>query len=241
MIKLHKNKPPKFLTEEKSLELVSQYKHGKKSVWNHRKIKDPLLESSFFKCAYCETKLNDPSIYMEVEHFQPKSIRPDLVVDWDNLLPSCKRCNGTKSDADINSSPIVNPYKNDPREEFYFDHFYIFGSTSMGENTETLLDLNEETLFLKRCKIAGVARKSIKDLYREFIDSSDITNIQRNRLKAVLLSAQRDRPYSASVATVIHTTNEYKLLKQGFKSCDKWTDELKSLHENSLDLVLPIK
>lgn len=241
MIKLQIGEKPKYLTKNKVTQLTKEYAATEKSVWNKKQIKVPLSESSSHKCAYCETDLTDPSTYMEVEHFHPKSRRPDLVVEWDNLLPSCKRCNGTKNDDDISKRPIINPYKTDPRNEFCFDHFSIFGSTEIGENTETLLDLNEEDLFIKRCRVAGAAKNSLVQMNREFSTLKQLDGWKRNRFKAVLKAAQPDRPYAAFVATIIHNAQAYKVIKERLINENLWTNELEKLHDQSLRLVLPLR
>ena len=47
---------------------------------------------------------------------------PDEVVDWDNLLPSCKRCNTTKGTHDVVTEPIINPFDIDPKILPRFHH-----------------------------------------------------------------------------------------------------------------------
>lgn len=241
MIKLQRGEKPEYLTEDKVEQLTKEYAATEKSVWNKKQIKNPLSESSSHKCAYCETDLTDPSTYMEVEHFYPKSLHPDLVVAWDNLLPSCKRCNGAKNDEDISERSIINPYETDPRNEFYFDHFSIFGLTEVGENTETLLDLNEEDLFIKRCRVAGAAKNSLVQISREFLAIEKLDGWKRNRFKAVLKAAQSDRPYAAFVATIIHNEDAYETIKKRLIDEKLWTNELESLHNQSLGLVLPLR
>ncbi|CAA0185192.1 HNH endonuclease [Acinetobacter baumannii] len=239
MIKLQRKDKPSYLTEDKVKELTEKFKSTGKSVWNCDQIKNPLSESSNHKCAYCESDLTEPTTYMEVEHFIPKSKNADLVVNWDNLLPSCKRCNGTKNDEDVVLKPIINPFDQEPKEEFYFDLFYIFGKTTVGINSVETLNLNDESLFLKRCKVAGAAKTSLKHMSNEFSLAHKLNHFNRNRLRAVLLAAQPERPYSAFVATIIHTTIEYDQLRQRFIDEGLWTKELMCLHETSLNLVLP--
>ena len=41
---------------------------------------------------------------MEVEHFHPKSLYPNEVISWENLLPICKRCNSSKG---ADSEPVL--------------------------------------------------------------------------------------------------------------------------------------
>lgn len=241
MIKLQRGVRPKYLTDKKVEELTKTYKASQKSVWNKIQIKKPLSESSSEKCAYCESDLSAPSTYMEVEHFLPKSKHEDLVVVWDNLLPSCKRCNGTKNDEDILKNPIINPYDRDPRKHFQFDYFYIFGSTQLGVNTENTLNLNDETLFLKRCQVGGTARTNLVQIFREYNELTELSINNRKPFRAVLLAAQPDRAYSAFVATAIHTSKEYPLLKKRLIDEGLWTQELSDLDKVSSKLVLPVK
>ncbi|MEB6666346.1 HNH endonuclease [Acinetobacter vivianii] len=239
MIKLQRIEKPSYLTDKKVKELTDKFKSTGRSVWNHNQIKIPLSTSSYHKCAYCETDLADPATYMEVEHFIPKSKDPDLVVNWQNLLPSCKRCNGTKSDDDIIAKPIINPFDHEPKEELYFDVFCIFGKTELGINSVEILNLNDEKLFLKRCQVAGAARNELNKMYGEFSLSTKLNGHNRNRFRAVLLAAQPDRPYSAFVATIVHTTQQYEQIKSRLINDELWTRELTELHETSLNLVLP--
>lgn len=51
----------------------------------------------------------------ELDHFLPKSINPDKVAEWDNLVPSCLRCNREKNDYE---GKIVNPCVDNPQEYF---------------------------------------------------------------------------------------------------------------------------
>ena len=107
MIELNRVVKPSYLTDEKISELTAEFKASGKSVWNNEQIKKPLLESSHGKCAYCECDLRKESNYMEVEHFEDKNHNPDKVVIWNNLLPSCKKCNGAKGAHDVISEPII--------------------------------------------------------------------------------------------------------------------------------------
>ncbi|WP_058555484.1 retron system putative HNH endonuclease [Thiohalocapsa sp. ML1] len=56
----------------------------------HRKLLDALAAMQRGLCAYCEIDLADAD--RQVEHFLPKSLRPDLTYDCANLLAAC--CGG---------------------------------------------------------------------------------------------------------------------------------------------------
>jgi len=38
--------------------------------------------------------------YDEIEHYHAKTVKPDLVFDWQNLFPACGLCNRSKGDLD---------------------------------------------------------------------------------------------------------------------------------------------
>lgn len=44
-------------------------------------------------CSYCEQMLG---VGLAVEHVAPKSLEPDLELDWDNFLIGCPNCNSIK-------------------------------------------------------------------------------------------------------------------------------------------------
>lgn len=136
MIKLTKGPEPKQLQENKeawTAELhvaIQQYgsysnipKAEKDSLLRHYKsqeVRDKLIESSHEKCAFCELKPGE-SGNVEVEHFAPKSLYPHLTFEWTNLLPACRKCNGTKDTHDTVNAPIVNPYEIDPANAFKYE------------------------------------------------------------------------------------------------------------------------
>jgi len=97
MIKLELPQKPTELTAklqaQKTTEFINSGK--KKKVWGMEWLKKAVLEMSFGKCCYTEIRLNEESKYMEIEHFYPKSKYPKKVLEWGNLLPSCKKCNIT--------------------------------------------------------------------------------------------------------------------------------------------------
>lgn len=49
-------------------------------------------------CSYCERWI---AASLAVEHVQPKSLRPDLALAWDNLLLACANCNSAKGNQPI--------------------------------------------------------------------------------------------------------------------------------------------
>jgi len=82
------------------------YDSGSKYNDSAKNVKDTLKRIYYYKCAFCEASLKNS--YAEIEHYRPKKSsnlsKCDstksyywLAFAWDNLLPSCKMCNISKS------------------------------------------------------------------------------------------------------------------------------------------------
>lgn len=136
MIKINKSPvPPQVLSANKDLwtkellDAIKQYdgfakipKDVKEKMWKHYRhedIKDALISASHHKCAFCECKPGE-SGNIEVEHFKPKSLYPQMAFSWDNLLPVCRKCNEAKSAWDTGKEPIINPAVENPEERLTY-------------------------------------------------------------------------------------------------------------------------
>lgn len=240
MIKLNRYFTPTYLNPQKVKDLTDEYKSNGKNVWAHNEIKGALLKLSNNKCAYCECELNEESKYMEVEHFQDKSTYPDKVAVWDNLLPSCKRCNVSKGTHDVVAEPIVNPFEMDPAEHLVF-HLYRFqGITDEGKMTEDVLDLNNyEKVLRKRFDIGNALQESLCQVKEKLDIYETKTSIRlRNKilghLKNVLAECTPKSSYSAASSTVLHGDENYDSITRKMKDLSIWDDELEALHNESL-------
>ena len=70
------------------------------------------MEETRNKCAYCESSV--PHVdFGDCEHILPKSKRPELFVEWENLTYVCSVCNTKKSDYYDEDAPLLNPYVDD--------------------------------------------------------------------------------------------------------------------------------
>lgn len=97
----------------------------------YSKYKDYLKKDFCNRCAYCnlsDTKITTP---FEIDHFIPeaafKDTHPQLKTDYNNLIYSCKKCNGTKSGkfkGDMSSQNPTNELFYDPVQVDYNDIFY---------------------------------------------------------------------------------------------------------------------
>ena len=57
----------------------------------------PWLRDEFaFRCVYCLIREAWLPVDLEVEHFEPVSLAPDLALEYGNLLYACRDCNGKK-------------------------------------------------------------------------------------------------------------------------------------------------
>jgi len=244
MIKLQRSQPPAYLTPEKIIELTNDFKTKGKSVWNIGYIKAPLLLSSNGKCAYCECSIKSESNYMEVEHFEDKKNNPDKVVLWENLLPSCKKCNGSKSTHDVLLDPIVNPYTDNPREHLALRLYRLRGLTEKGKCTIEVANLNHsDRLVYSRFKI-GEKLSELIDTSCERFESYTVKKDTRskNRLtgivEGVLIECQPTANYSASTATILLTDSRFIELIQNMKNESIWNETLEDYLQSALQLVL---
>lgn len=242
MIRLIRPEKPKELTLEVEEALVEEFKRTKKSVWREPYIVETLNKMSHEKCCYCETKLGTQSRAMQVEHFHYKEKYPDEVVSWDNLLPSCQQCNSNKGTYDtIEDGEIIEPTIDDPRDYLYLKHFMIRSKDnrigSKGRNTVDLLDLNNrKRLINPRIQIADTMRKTLENIHKMALvlvhrtDGKQYNKTRiRNGIKDILEMAQPDAEYSAFMATIILTDEDYKETKDILKSLGLWDLELEEL------------
>lgn len=249
MIKLNRNPKPNQLTDQTVAVLVNEFKLKGSNVWSQPYIKMALLELSKEKCCYCECNIKEESKYMEVEHFLPKKYYPNLVVDWDNLLPSCKRCNVNKGEHDPNTEYIINPCKDDPKVHIAMKNYRLKSKDQIGRNTIDILYLNDtERLVVSRFMIGNNVQESLEkisenlnDYYQGINKSTRRKNMVINGLKSLLRQGLPQKDYAATVATVILNDENYIWCNSILKELDFWDDELNclenSLLENCLELV----
>ncbi|KAA0794958.1 HNH endonuclease [Bacillus sp. BPN334] len=239
MIRLHRPGRPQQLTDVEKDRLTKEFINNKKNVWAKSYIKSALLKMSHNKCAYCECKLDKESQYMEVEHFLPKDDYPNQVVEWDNLLPSCKRCNSTKRKHDSNIEPIINPANDKPNEHLtMYNSYWIRGKDQKGKTSVSVLNLNQiDRLVQVRMNIGVQAIQTIESLLdraENFNNGTDSTARNRSALIngsiQLLKEAQPDAQFSATVASILFTNTDFYRLKEIMTNCDLWEYE----HQNLL-------
>lgn len=200
----------------------------KNAMWTHYRhesIKDKLFASSFNKCAFCESKPAE-SGNIEVEHFKPKSLYPDLAFKWDNFLPVCRKCNDSKRDHDTGNEPIVNPSVDNPEEIFTYCFLNIVPikeSDTVAEKTIEVCDLNSERLYDARSKLLH-SLCSYEHQAKEWIKEIDTSDTQRKRINRInrlrdsveildkLMDAEQT--YAGFCRYFLNNSKDYKRAKQ---------------------------
>ena len=239
MIKLEQIEKPKQLTIAKQKDFTEKFKTTRKNVWNRIYIKEQLLKMSHNKCCYCEIKLNIASNYVEVEHFLPKKEYKDLVVDWENLLPSCKRCNGQKGEHDTKNEPIINPTIQNPKEHLFVKDYRLYtkNNSKIGKTTIDLLLLNDfDRLVTPRFTIGNDINEKLDDILDLLNDYTSGVNksVKRKnkiieRLQNIMKQAIPKAQFSAICSTIILTSPTYKKIKQELTNLNLWNNNFKKL------------
>ncbi|MEW1880985.1 retron system putative HNH endonuclease [Rhodococcus sp. NPDC080181] len=151
MKKLQKGPIPSILTH-RGFELTETYKANPKSApWRNDELKDALRNETAGKCAYCESSIEDVAP-AHVEHIQPKSLFPDLVMKWSNLTLCCPVCNSNKGDYYSLKAALLNPYVDDPSDHITFLGAFAWSKPSSlrGDTTIRKLQLNRTKLLEER-------------------------------------------------------------------------------------------
>ncbi len=194
--------------------------------YRHDDIKSSLFESSHQKCAFCESKPAE-SGNIEVEHFVPKSKYPDLAFSWDNFLPACRKCNGSKNDHDTLTNPIVNPYDINPEKVFHYRDIRIVANDNdykeLGELTIQVCSLNSVRLMKPRADILvslHAFSAAIEDAIQDFNEASTEQK-RRNRkrkigeaLETIEILANPSEKYSGFCKTYLNDCEPYQMAKK---------------------------
>ena len=237
MIKLDRTAKPVELTTELQVTLTDEFKLTGKSVWNVDFIKKGLLGFSNDKCCYCEANINEESKYLEVEHFHHKDTYKDEVLEWENLLPSCKKCNGTKNDHDTKLEPIIDPSKIDPKNHLKYWRYRIKGSDDFGKLTVSVLKLNDQDrLVKKRFEIGNAIQEKLEQLNEladDYINGIQTSTRRKNRIvngtKDLMREGLPTAIYSATSAAIILTDTEFEAIKGKLTVLGFWDAELSQL------------
>lgn len=245
MIQLAQEQKPKQLTEKRQAQFVKKYKKDKSSVWRRKYIQDALRKSSSNKCAYCETDVSVKAQYMEVEHYYCQHHFSDLVVDWDNLLPSCKRCNNAKSDHNVAVEPLINPYFQNPADHIEVQGYSLVGKDSRGKAAVKVIHLNDsDRLIPVRVDIEEELNWSLVQIavsqaeYAAGYQSAEkLCRIVEGIIR-LLKMAQPKIEFSAIIATFLLRNPDYNQVVTWLRSQNLMSAEAEALEKTAKAIAL---
>lgn len=245
MRKIELCKAPVELTPQTVQRLTDEFKTSGKVVWRKEYIKKALLEMTFYKCIYSEVSLGENSTCEEVEHFYPKSIYPDKVVEWGNLMPTCKICNAKKGDVDPNKVALINPYIDNPSDYIAFSGFICVAINRNAKGKNSILYYNLNNAHFTRPRKHQIEQNDevlsrLAEELNEGLIAGNPTKRFLARLKSVLQSAQPSEPYSVCTGTALLKSDVYKTIKKELTAKEMWSAELNHLEEN-IDSSLGIR
>src|SRR5258708_31234823 len=95
------------------------------SVTNYSDYKPNLRHDFFHSCAYCTmSEAEAQAIRFTIDHYEPRNARPDLLLDYSNLMYCCDECNLRKGDRSPPASARTADYRFfRPDGDEYDDHF----------------------------------------------------------------------------------------------------------------------
>jgi uncharacterized protein (TIGR02646 family) len=150
VIRLTKHDEPPELTANKAAWTAAYARDPSDRSYADPAIRDALRAETYGKCAYCESRMEHVSP-SNIEHIRPKSLFPELVVDWFNLTLACTNCNTRKGTYYDAVCEIVNPYVDDPLDHvFWVGPLLLERTPDRGRITITRLDLNRAPLLFER-------------------------------------------------------------------------------------------
>lgn len=239
MIKIVRSSAPALLTSAFIADGVARFCRDGSPVWHHDEIREKLFAMSQGKCAYCELPLGQGAAYLEVEHFFAKKHHPHRVLDWDNLLPACRRCNGRKGDWDVAPAGqmVVDPTSSSPQEHIRLDEAYRpVGLTKEGETTVLEIDLDDILrLGVQRYTLGETFKRKLEelsDLYASL--PGEASAIKRRsvvrKVKEALEKCHNDQPLSAVVSTVLMRSRAYEELRGLMIAAGDWDAQLEDSH-----------
>lgn len=249
MIKLDRTPKPSELTLDLQKELTKKFISTGESVWNLDFIKKWLSDYSNGKCCYCETSINTESKYLEVEHFHHKNTYKDEVLEWTNLLPSCKRCNWTKNNHDTIVEPIIDPTVIDPKLHLKYWEYRLKGKDDLGKLTISVLNLNDwERLVKKRFEIGNAIHEKLEqfnEITDDYINWVENSTRRKNRIikgiKELMGEGLPSSIYSATAATIILNDTEFIELREKLINLNIWDTELEELETDLRKIAFEVE
>ena len=190
MIRVYKNYNdiPRSLLSPKTEKSITKLLENKKYIplrhlFNAPDVKNKLKQIYHGKCAYCESIIE--ASYLD--HYRPKSIYYWTTFEWSNLLLACPTCNKQKktkfpitfkkisepqldrnewranSSTFLSEEPLlINPEIDNPEDHLsFYPDGRMFAKTKKGKTTIEIINLNRESLVIRRMQIINNIIKKI--------------------------------------------------------------------------------
>lgn len=193
MHKIQRNEPPEGLNERNkefnkkthnTKEITAEWSSFSRTELKKRTIVQ--LEKMFKGCcAYCEGKYKGTS-FPQIEHFKPKSLYPELMFDYNNMILSCQECNTAKSNT--YDEKLVNPIEDEPNEHLRYKAYMLYPLNERGKYTIDLLKLNSNKRLSNKEKGLNQINDRL-DFIQELIDKLK-TNDKTGKKFIVLMMKQ---------------------------------------------------
>ncbi|WP_423179181.1 MULTISPECIES: HNH endonuclease [unclassified Stenotrophomonas] len=238
MIAITRTRAPEILSDEYVAAGTARFIESGHPVWNVEKIKIALHEMSRGKCAYCEIRLNEGATYLEVEHFFAKKHHPERVLDWNNLLPACKRCNSSKGDWDVSLADqmAIDPTIMDPKVHIRYDEAYRPVALSPeGEVAIVEIGLDDIRLLgVMRYTLGETFKRKLEEIRGSYLRIPALAPVRERRslirkVKKALELCQSDQPFSSIASTVLERSAAYAELKAEMVAACDWDEYLEAL------------
>lgn len=188
-----------------------------------REVRAALVRDQDGLCAYCGRRLIRPpedlgdesgaAGFMKIEHFEARSLAPERMFDWDNLLGVCSghfiigghtitTCDSARGNRPLHIHPVTHP--RDPAELFPIHAGRLRddrGNARLGEvfpqNDDALADTT--TLHLNASPLIGDRARVIRDL-RVLLSKDDSPAAIRRLLRVNTIAGSGGLPPYAHVA-----------------------------------------
>ena len=162
------------------------------------------------------------------------------MLEWGNLLPSCKKCNIKKDEHDVEAEPIVNPFVDNPKDFLYFSFYRYKAKNEIGQSTIKALGINHTDHFvLPRREVGNGIIATLEDL-RENIDNIGSPKERKyiRKIKNLLERGNRKKEYAALTASTILQDDNFSFIEKVLKEKNLWDSELADLKEELIFCAL---
>ncbi len=120
---------------------------------DYRDYRPTLRKDFWFSCAYCTVCESEAGGHrFTIDHYEPRSARPDLETDYNNLFYACDTCNEIKGDrsppesARADGQRFFRSDQDDRGEHFELNGILLEGKTNVGSFTIDACYLNRSWL-----------------------------------------------------------------------------------------------